>query len=82
MMTPTIPCPLAGLGRRMEATALVALGLSHGGDAMTATPAGMPAAPDRLTLAAILGVVVLGGVNAIAVKLDRHSPRQGRYCCE
>lgn len=37
---------------------------------MTATPAAIPAAPDRLTLAAFLGVVVFGGVNAIAVKLS------------
>jgi hypothetical protein len=37
---------LAPLGRRMEAAALVALGPSHGGDAMTATsPATIPAAP-------------------------------------
>jgi drug/metabolite transporter (DMT)-like permease len=54
----------------MEAAALVAMGPSHGGDAMTATPAASPAAPDRLTLAAFLGVVVFGGVNAIAVKLS------------
>ena len=38
---------------------------------MTATsPAMSPAAPDRLTLAAFLAVVVFGGVNAIAVKLS------------
>jgi drug/metabolite transporter (DMT)-like permease len=54
----------------MEAAALVAMGPSHGGDAMTATPTASPAAPDRLTLAAFLGVVVFGGVNAIAVKLS------------
>jgi drug/metabolite transporter (DMT)-like permease len=37
---------------------------------MTAVPAASPAAPDRLTLAAFLGVVVFGGVNAVAVKLS------------
>lgn len=38
---------------------------------MTATnPAASPAAPDRSTLAAFLGVVLFGGVNAIAVKVS------------
>ena len=37
---------------------------------MTATPVASSAAPDRLTLAAFLGVVVFGGLNAIAVKLS------------
>ncbi len=35
---------------------------------MTQAPAADPARPDRITLAAFVGVVLFGGVNAIAVK--------------
>ena len=37
---------------------------------MAAIPLTSPGGPDRLTFAAFLGVVVIGGVNAIAVKLS------------
>jgi len=37
---------------------------------MVAIAAASPAGPDRMTLAAFLGVVLFGGVNAIAVKLS------------